>query len=59
MFYGRGICNKDKVKLREKSVFVEVVERKTLNDGRIMTGHSGTEVCSLFEDLGIRDYQSF
>lgn len=46
-------------KLREKSVFVEVVERKTLNDGRIMTGHSGTEVCSLFEDLGIRDYQSF
>lgn len=46
-------------KLREKSVFVEVVERKTLNDGRIMTGHSSTEVCSLFEDLGIRDYQSF
>ena len=46
-------------KLREKSVFVEVVERKTLNDGRIMTGHSDTEVCSLFEDLGIRDYQSF
>lgn len=46
-------------KLREKSVFVEVVERKTLSDGRIMTGHSSTEVCSLFEDLGIRDYKSF
>ena len=46
-------------KLREKSVFVEVVERKTLSDGRIMTRHSSTEVCSLFEDLGIRDYKSF
>ncbi len=46
-------------KLKEKSVYVEVVGRKTLSGDRIMTEHSSTEVRLLFEDLGIKDYQSF
>lgn len=46
-------------KLKKESIFVEVVERKTLNDGIIMPGHSRAKVSSLFEDLGIRDYKSF
>ena len=46
-------------KLKERSTFIEVVERKILSNGKIMTGHSSTEVCSLFEDLGIMDYKSF
>ena len=45
--------------LREKSVFVEVVKYKTLNDGIITFGHSSKKVFLLFEDLGIRDCSSF